>query len=346
MINAGGTTMKCFVTGATGHIGNVLVKRLFELGHSVDALVLKGDDYQMIEPYANLKFGDITDRNYLTETVKGYDIVYHLAGVVEIRVGRKKQLYKINVEGTKNLLDACSHNRITKFLYVSSVHAIKETPKGSLIKEPDILNPGFVKGHYAKTKAIATDLVLNYPDKALKTIVVYPSGIIGPYDYKLSNFGQVFVDHLIDRLPAYVEGGYNFVDVRDAAEGIISASLKGRDRQDYILSGHNISVKELLDKISLFEGKKIIKTKIATWFMKTMSYFAEMYYAIMKRTPLFTHYSIAVLNSNYNFDCEKARRELNFKTRDIDSSIIDTIEFLKVNFLVKSKNKYRMKLTN
>lgn len=346
MMNLGGIHMKCFVTGATGHIGNVLVKKLYEQGHEVHALVLKNDDYRIIEPYARIKFGDVTDKALLSGIVKGYDLVFHLAGMVEIRIGRKKQLYKVNVDGTKNLLDVCSANKIEKFLYVSSVHAIKEMPKGASIKEVEDLNPKFVKGHYAKTKAIATDLVLNYPDKNLKTVVVYPSGIIGPYDYKISNFGQVFLDHLLGRLPAYVNGGYNFVDVRDAVKGIINAAKIGKNRQGYILSGHDISVKELLDKISDYTNKKPVNLKIATWFIKSMSYFAEMYYAIMKRKPLFTHYSIAVLNSNHNFDNSKAQLELGFKTRSIDDSIIDTIEFFKTHFLVPYKKKYRMKLTD
>lgn len=336
--------MKCFVTGATGHIGNVLVKRLYELGHQIDALVLKGDDYKIIEPYANLKFGDITDKRYLIEIMKNYDVVFHLAGVVEIRIGRKKQLYDVNVGGTKNILDACSINNVPKLVYVSSVHAIPEKPKDSFIQEPEELNPKLVKGHYSKTKAIATSLVLNYPDKNLETVVVYPSGIIGPYDYKISNFGQVFVDYLLGRLTAYIKGGYNFVDVRDAVQGIIDAYIFGKNREDYILSGHNITVKKLLDRISEYTNQRIVKTKIPMWFIKATSYFAEMYYAITKRKPLFTHYSISVLNSNYNFKSYKAQTELGFKTRDIEISITDTIDFFKEHYLIKKGKKYRMKL--
>ena len=239
--------MKYLVTGATGHIGNVLVRKLYKLGHEVHALVMQNDDISIIEPFVTVIYGDITDKNRLFEVVKGYDAVFHLAGMVEIGFGKKKLLYKVNVEGTKNLLEACQTNKIKRLIYTSSVHAIEEKKNNQLIEEPVEFNPKKVKGHYAKTKAIATDIILNQTSTDLETVVVYPSGIIGPYDYKLSNFGQVFTDYLLGRLTAYLKGGYNFVDVRDVADGIISAAIKGKDKEGYILSGHSIKIKELLD---------------------------------------------------------------------------------------------------
>ena len=133
-------------------------------------------------------YGNVTDRVKLIEVVKDFDVVFHLAGIVEIRLGRKKQLYNVNVNGTKNIIEACQINKIKRLVYTSSVHAIEEKKNNEVIEEPKTINPKKVMGHYAKTKAIATNLVLNQTDPDLETIVVYPSGIIGPYDYKLSNF--------------------------------------------------------------------------------------------------------------------------------------------------------------
>ncbi|MDY0011247.1 MAG: NAD-dependent epimerase/dehydratase family protein [Candidatus Izemoplasmatales bacterium] len=337
--------MKCLVTGATGHIGNVLVKKLFEKGFEVDALVMKNDDYSIIEPYVKIIFGNILDKETLLEVVKGYDLVFHLAGMVEIRFGNKKQLYKVNVQGTKNVLEVCQANQIKRLVYTSSVHAITEEKNNQPMKEPLIHDYKKVKGHYGKTKAIATDMILNQNCPTLETVVVYPAGIIGPYDYKLSNFGQVFTDYLAGRLTAYLKGGYNFVDVRDAADGIIQAALIGRDKQGYILSGHAITVKELLDEIADYTNKKKVRTKIAYWFIKSMSYLAEFIFLILRKRPLFTHYSIAVLNSNHNFDNTKAKTELGFNPRDIKESIKDTVDFAKEHYLVKVGKKYRMKIT-
>ncbi|MDT8337261.1 MAG: NAD-dependent epimerase/dehydratase family protein [Candidatus Izemoplasmatales bacterium] len=335
--------MKCLVTGATGHIGNVLVKKLYEQSHDVHALVMENDDISIIDPYVKVIYGNISDKERLLEVVKDYDIVFHLAGIVEIRLGKKKQLYKINVEGTRNLIQACQINKIKRLVYTSSVHAIEEPKNNQEITEPNSFNPKKVKGYYAKTKAVATDLVLNQSCPTLETVVVYPAGIIGPYDYKASNFGRVFTDYLTGRLTAYLKGGYNFVDVRDVAEGLIKAATIGKDKEGYILSGSPITVKQLLDYIADYTGRKKIKTKLSYWFIKSMSYFAEFYYFLMRRKPLFTHYSISVLNSNHNFSNEKAKRELGFKTRDIYESIKDTVDFAFSYYLEKVGNKYRKK---
>jgi dihydroflavonol-4-reductase len=335
--------MKCFVTGATGHIGNVLVKKLYNAGHQVYSLMLNNDDIRIIEPYTKIIYGDILDKNRLLEVIKDFDVVIHLAGIVEIRLGRKRQIYQVNVGGTRNILEASQKNLIPKLIYTSSVHAIEERPNNEVIYEPKDFNHKKIKGHYAKTKSIATEMILNQESKSLETIVIYPSGVIGPYDYKLSNFGQVFTDYLLGRLTAYLKGGYNFVDVRDVADGIISAMTKGEDKEGYILSGHAITVKELLDYIAEYTNRKKVKTKLAFWFIKSMSYFAELYFYIIRRRPLFTHYSVSVLNSNYNFCNNKAKEVLDFKTRDIHQSIRDTVDFSSEYYLEKVGNKYRKK---
>ncbi len=333
--------MKCFVTGATGHIGNVLVKELYYSGYQVTSLVLPKDNYKMIEPYSEIVFGNILDREFLDRTITGYDIVFHLAGMVEIGSGKKKQIYKVNIQGTKNVVDSCIANRIRRLVYTSSVHAIPELPKGQTMTEIREFDPKKVKGVYAKSKAMATDYVMSRMNAGTEIVVVHPSGVIGPYDYQLSNVSQIFVDYLLGRLTAYLKGGYNFVDVRDVARGVMLAGEKGRNNETYILSGHDITVKELLDKIADFTGKKRIRTKIAYWFILAMSYFAEFYYYLARQKPLMTHYSIIVLNSNYHFSNQKAKTELGYKIRDIDQSIRDALGFVMQNFVVKRGKRYK-----
>ena len=335
--------MRCIVTGATGHIGNVLVRELFEAGHQVRAIVLPKDDSKMIEPYAEIVYGNILDIPFLTKAFTDVDIVYHLAGIVEIGSGKKKTIFKVNVEGTKNVVDVCLANHVKRLVYTSSVHAIPELPKGQTMTEIDHFDPDLVKGLYAKSKAMATQLVLDHKDSALEVVIVHPSGVIGPYDYKLSNVSQVFIDFLLGRLTAYMRGGYNFVDVRDVAKGIRLAGERGKTGQCYILSGSEITVKELLDEISLISGRKRVKTKIAFWFILAMSYFAEVYYKIAKQKPLFTHYSIVVLDSNYQFSNQKAIMELGYTTRNIKESIKDTMEFAIENYLTRHGKKFKMK---
>jgi len=335
--------MKCFVTGATGHIGNVLVKELYLSGFQVTSLVLPNDKIQMIEAYSDIVYGNILNEEFLIQTVKDYDIVFHLAGIVEIGTGNKKKLYQVNVNGTKNIVKACQVNHIKRLVYTSSVHAIPEKPKPELITEVDYFHPDLVKGLYAKSKAIATDIVLNQSDPDFEVVIVHPSGVIGPSDYQLSNISQLFIDFLMGRLSAYVKGGYNFVDVRDVAKGIVQAAITGKNKECYILSGEEIKVKELLDYIAEYTGRKQVKTKLAFWFILSMSYFAEFYYKIARQKPLFTHYSIVVLNSNYHFSNEKAKKELGFSVRNIRTSIADAIDFAKTEYLQKKGSKFKRK---
>ena len=332
--------MKCIVTGATGHIGNVLVRQLHEAGHQITALVLPRDEVQFIEPFCDIAYGNILDKPSLVELFRGADWVFHLAGIVEIGSGKKKILYKVNVEGTKNCVDAAIEAGVKRFVYTSSVHAIPELPKWETMREIDSFDPKLVKGIYAKTKAMATAYVLSRRGNGTEIVIVHPSGVIGPADHKLSNISQLFIDCLCGRMSVYLRGGYNFVDVRDVASGILLAAQRGVDGSCYILSGSEVTVKELLDAITNEIGFKPIKTKLNFWFILAMSYFAELYYKIVKQKPLFTHYSIIVLNSNYRFSNELAKAELGYSTRAISETIHDTLDFAKANFVTKVGKRY------
>ncbi|MGD9605521.1 MAG: NAD-dependent epimerase/dehydratase family protein [Bacilli bacterium] len=336
--------MKCLVTGGTGHIGNVLIRELFAQGYQIKAIVMPNDCYQIIEPYAEIIIGNILDLPFLQATIKDVDVVFHLAGIVEIGSGKKKLIHKVNVQGTKNIVDVCLENHIPRLVYTSSVHALQELPKPQVQRESDIFDPKLVHGLYAKSKAEATAYVLSKKHLGMDIIVVHPSGVIGPYDYKVSNVSQLFIDLLCGRLRAYLRGGYNFVDVRDVARGVRLAAEKGESGECYLLSGHEITVKQLLDEIAHLGNVKKVKTKLAYWFILGMSYFAELYYLIIRQKPLFTHYSIVVLDSNYHFSNEKAKTKLGFTTRDLKESIRDAFLFATTTYLEKHKNGYRQKL--
>ncbi len=328
--------MRCIVTGATGHIGNVLVRKLYKKGYEVVAFVLKNDNIDMFNGLnIEYKYGDVTNLESLEKSFDGADVVFHLAGIIDIGNGNKKKMYNVNVEGTKNVVKACKKVGVKKLIYTSSVHAIPERPKGEIITETTEFSSKLVKGTYAKTKAEATKYVLESQDEKLDVIITHPSGVIGPYEYKRSNLGQLIIDCYYKKMKAYLDGGYNFVDVRDVADGLVEALEKGRPGQCYILGGHYVSIKQLMKYIEDITKVPAPKFKIARWFAYATGFLAEIYYKILKQKPLFTSYSVYTTGTNSNFSIEKAQKELGYKTRPIEDTMKDTIEWLKENNIIK-----------
>jgi len=276
-------------------------------------------------------YGDVRNIDDVRAAMKGVDTVFHLAGIIGIGSGKKKLMYSVNVEGTRNIVDVCLEQNVKKLVYASSVHAIRELKNNMTIMETKEFEPDKVKGTYAKTKAMATCIVLKGVEKGLDAVVVHPSGVIGPYDFKLSNIGQLILDFMAQKLYAYIDGAYNFIDVRDVAKGIVLAEKNGRAGECYILSGEKVTVKMLLDYLEDITGVKAPKFKLAYAFAKMTGPFAELYYKIARRQPLFTSYSISTLKSNCNFSNAKARKELGFKPRPIVNTLKDTVKWMQDN---------------
>ena len=165
--------------------------------------------------------------------------------------------------------------------------------------------------------------------KGLNAIVVHPSGIIGPGNYGKGHLSQLIIDYLNNRLTAIVKGGYDFVDVRDVADGILKAIEKGRVGECYILSNRYFEIKEIINLLHEVTNHKPIKTILPNWFAKLTAPIAELYYKILKQPPLYTSYSIYTLSTNSHFSHEKATKELDYNPRDMKETLKDTVDWLK-----------------
>lgn len=318
------------VTGATGHIGNVLVRELVGNNVKVRALVLPEEDILSLKNLpVEIVRGDVTDYSSLLNAFEGITCVYHLAGMISINSGKNRMLHKVNVEGTKNVIKACIEKNVKRLLYVSSIHAFTELPHGKILTETKDFEAERVIGEYGKTKALATNAVLDSASKGLDAVIVHPTGVIGPYEYKLSHTGQFITDFLKGKLYAYIKGSYDFVDVRDVAKGIMLACEKGRTGENYILSGEQISVKQILDYLEEATGIKAPKLRIPLWLARCTAPLSEIYYKILKQKPLYTSYSIYTLSSNSLTTHQKAEVELGYRPRPIKETITDTVEWIK-----------------
>lgn len=323
------------ITGATGHLGNTIVRMLLQQGESIRCLILE-DEVPLFLQNLNLEIihGDVSDKDSLIpffSNLEGLDVyVLHLAGLISIASNIDDRLFKVNVEGTRNLLELAENYPIKRFVYCSSVHAIPEKKNNAPISEVDQFNPDWVQGAYAKTKAMATQLVLDAGKRGLDVVVVQPSGIIGPNDYEKSNhLNQVLSDYLDHKLKMIVHGGYDFVDVRDVAQGLLAAVEIGKSGECYILSNHYLSITKLINLTSRLSNQKPIKYILTTGFVKLFAPLFEWWAKVKKQRPLFTSYSIYTLNSNSNFLYNKAKRDLNYHPRAIEETLQDTINFIR-----------------
>ena len=320
------------ITGANGFLGNNIIRKLEQEKNSeIRAFVLKGESIKSLE---NLKckiyYGDITKKETLASVFENTDgkevFVIHCAGIVYIKSKYNPLVYNVNVNGTKNIIDKVL-NINAKLVYISSVHAIPEC--NGVITETVDFDPSRVEGLYAKTKAEAAKYVMDaVKTKKLNACIIHPSGIIGPNDYGNSHLTELVKEVASGKLFACVKGGYDFVDVRDVAEGVINACNKNTKGECYILSNKYITIKELSDIICDCVKRKKINIVLPIWIAKIFASFFEIYYNLKKQTPLFTKYSLYTLSSNANFSNEKAKKELNFKNRDMIDTIKDTIKWI------------------
>ncbi|MBN1160372.1 MAG: SDR family oxidoreductase [Dehalococcoidales bacterium] len=327
------------VTGATGHIGNVLVRELLAGGMNVRVLVLPDDDTHPLEGLnVNIVQGDITDLESLKFAFKGVDIVFHLAGIITIMPSMATVLERVNVGGLRNVIAACRACNVRRLVYTSSIHAVAEPPQGTVIDESQPFSPEHVLGDYARSKARATLLLLDEVKKGgIDAVICCPTGVIGPGDFGISNIGQLIIDFASGYLKSYVSGAYDFVDVRDVARGLILAAEKGQSGRHYILSGAQVQVPELMKELARNIGYPAPTYRIPAVIARAAGVLASVYYRLIRRKPVFTAYSIDVLRSNSLVSSARACEELGFTSRPWQESIFDHVEWFRAEGMLPTR---------
>ena len=315
------------VTGATGHIGNVLVRKLVERGEKIRALILPGESRESIQGLnVEAVEGDILNLDSFFESLREVRGIFHLAGVISIMPGSNEFVHKVNVEGTRNVIRAAMDAGIQKLVYTSSIHAIKRVENG-VVNEALPYDPDNPYGAYDRSKAQATLDVQNAAHSGLEAVIACPTGVIGPYDFRSSMMGDVIRTAAEKRPTLYVDGAYDFVDVRDVADGLIAAAEHGKRGESYILSGQRMSVRYLLETVREITGQGFMLMKIPFEFAKWAAQFTPHYYQLTRTSPRFTPYSLEVLRSNSNISHAKATRELGYQPRSLYESIADTVRW-------------------
>ena len=315
--------MLALVTGGGGRLGNVLVRRLVEDGQKVRVL----EPGTLPESLAGLDIefmsGSVLDTGDVAQAADGVDVVYHLAAKIDLSPKKDPMMFTINVDGTRNVVDACL-SRGLRLVHTSSHHALVREPLDQPLTEdrPLALNE---KCEYHRSKAIGETIVLDACKRGLDAVIVNPGSMIGPHDYEPSMIGAVLIDLYFGRIPVLLEMLSDYVDVRDVADGMIAAAEKGRVGERYFLTGDVIPVMQMVSLYAELTGAKVPTRALPLWVGWVLLPFALAGSALTKNEPFITADMLRASVSNDEVSHDKAHRELGYTLRTLRESLADAV---------------------
>ncbi|SHG50619.1 farnesol dehydrogenase [Flavobacterium fluvii] len=325
--------MKILITGATGYVGHRLALTLAERNNEVHILVRNPDSHN-IPQHKNIKIfaGDITDKQSMTPAIKECKQVYHTAALVKAFDKDATLFYKVNVEGTRNLLESALETGVEKFVFTSSCSVIGPTLNTAMCENDERISP--LDNDYDATKYLAENLVKEYGKKGLHTVIVSPSKVFGPsgLDTKSISVNKI-INRFIKGEPTFIPKPgkliANFCFIDDVVEGHILAMSKGNVGENYILGGENISFSEFFQTIGALSEKKRMPIEIPRFVMKIFSMIQWLQFKATNQEPLITENSIRQIYCNKIFSSEKAIRKLGYQITPLREGLQQTIHFLK-----------------
>jgi dihydroflavonol-4-reductase len=315
------------VTGASGHIGGNLVRALIADGRKVRALVhrdaraLDGLDVEIAQ-------GDVSDPASLDRLMEDAGTVFHMAGRISIAGAEGGLVERTNVDGTREVVEACLRKGVRRLVHCSSIHAFSSEPDG-VLDETHALALDSRDMPYDHSKAMSQRAVLDGVARGLDAVVINPTAVIGPNDFAPSRMGRIIVAIARRRLPALIDGGYDWVDARDVAAGAIAAEKRGRTGECYLLSGHWINFRDLSELIGRLIDRPTPKAAAPLWLALPASYASLAWGRLCGKTPLFTPSAVRTLHSHHRVSREKAVRELGYAPRPFEETIRDTVEWFR-----------------
>jgi dihydroflavonol-4-reductase len=317
------------VTGASGHAGANLVRELVARGERVKALVHR--DRQAFEGFSiETCRGDILDPPSLEHAFKGARSVYHLAVHISISKRDAEQASIINIEGTRNVVRACREAGVGRLVHFSSIHALCAEPKDEIIDETRPL-AGAGAPVYDRSKADAERIVLEAVQAGLDAVIVIPTAILGPWDFKPSYMGRFMIALGQGGFNSLVGGGFNWVDVRDVVQGAVAAEKCGKRGERYLLSGHWLSVRDFAALVGELSGSTPPGFVAPLWLARAGLPFMGMVSRLRKNEPLYTGESLHALQNHRYISHEKATCELGYIPRPLWDTVRDALDWYRNN---------------
>jgi dihydroflavonol-4-reductase len=318
------------VTGASGHLGANVVRALLARGEQVRALVHRSSAaLAEIEDRLELVEGSVCEPATLGPAFEGASCVYHLAGVISIDGDADGRVHRVNVEGTRNVARACLERGVGRLVQASSVHAFDMDPRDEILDEGRTqVADSRHHSPYDRSKALGERAIREAVEAGLDAVIVNPTGIMGPVDFGPSRLGQLLCDLANGSLPALLDGGFDFVDVRDVAAGVLAAAERGRCGENYILGSAWYSLRELAALVSSWSGRRPPALVSPVWAARLGVPFARLASRLSRSEPLFTRESLEVLVSNRSISSAKARAELGHDPRPLSETVADALAWL------------------
>jgi dihydroflavonol-4-reductase len=319
------------VTGAAGHLGANLVRRLLADGHRVRALVradTRGIDGLPVDRVA----GELLDPASLARAFAGADVVYHLAALISITGAQRGRVEAANVQGVRNVVDACLGAGVRRLVHFSSIHAFTPFPLAEALDERR--GPALERGAaaYDRSKALGEREVLAGVARGLDAVIVNPTAVLGPHDYKPSRMGRVLLDLSRGRLPALVGGSFDWVDARDVCGGAVAAAERGRTGERYLLSGTCCPVADLARLVAEITGVPPPRLVLPQWLVLPATPLVALAARLAGTEPLFTRESLAALAAcNPRISHAKAAAALGYAPRPLRATLEDTLHWFEAH---------------
>ncbi len=329
--------MKAFITGASGFVGCHVARALSEKGFRLRALVRRGSRVShLLRLNCELIPGDLRNRKDVIAAMKGCDVGFHVAADYRLWVPDPVNMYRTNVGGTKNVLDAARLVHLDRLVYTSTVGALGKTKDGSPATEKTPVSFQDMVGHYKKSKFLAEKLVEKYAEEGLPVVIVNPSTPVGPEDTKPTPTGKIIVDYLNKKIPGYLDTGLNLVDVRDVAQGHVLALQRGTTGEKYILGNENVTLEKIFDMLAEIRGKKMHGYRLPYHPVLFAAYINAGISRLFGVEPLIPLDGVRMARKHMFFDPGKAVRELGFPQTPIKKALEDAVQWFEQNGYVSA----------
>ena len=325
--------MTALVTGANGFLGSAVVRALLADGSAVRALVRSGSDRRNLDGLdVEVAAGDLTDRDSLRRAAAGCSSVFHVAADYRLWVADPKPMYRSNVDGSVNVLEAAAAAGAERLVYTSSVAVLGLNKDRTPADEDTPVTVEDMVGHYKRSKFLAEQAVRKRgAEIEFPVVTVNPSTPIGPRDVKPTPTGRILLDAAAGRMPAFVDTGLNLVHVDDVAAGHLAAAKLGVPGERYILGGDDFTLERILRVVAEHVGRRASTIRLPHWSVYPLAVAAEALATLTKREPRVTLDGVRMSTKHMYFSSRKAQRDLKYRWRDPKLGVAEAVDWFKAN---------------